>query len=306
MNLIERLRGEVVRHELNKVADSWEKRRLRLVSTFKDPQLPTSNELLDLGNHLSLTFRLDLVNDRSQTSLSGGGSVWQALICHYLNICLAGTDAIALSRKFVPDCIKSALKVSYTSSASVHADLDVMVVYLPGISEHAEPLRNAPKAFSQLICDSFDKASVVVVQAKTNWNDNAQIPMLWNFIYRLAASGKIPSNGFSVGSGPWHLKELRSFAYAFVTVPTNKVEDYSPTKMPVLRVANMSGGAYWGRPSQNGVILSLREFFNRNYNVANQNFPSPSMMGQAFANELRQTGGVVDVDAFQLTVPKLV
>jgi hypothetical protein len=281
---------------------SWERRRLKLVSTFGNPNAPTQAELLDLGDHLSETFRLDIVNDRSQNSLSGGGSVWQALICHYLNICLAGTDSIALSRRFVPECIKAALKVSYTSSASVHADLDVMVVHAPGISTVSSALRANPKLFNRYVCDHFSSLSVVVIQAKTNWNDNAQIPMLWNFIYKLAAGGKIPPNGFSVGSGPWHLKELKSFAYAFVTVPTNKIEAFSPTRMPVLRVANMSGGAFWGRPSKNGVILSLKEFFAKNFNVANHNFPAPSQMASGFAAEIINPLGRIDVGAFALVV----
>lgn len=305
MKLIERLRGEVVAHELRKMAGSWNKRRTRLVSTFTDPQHPTHAELLNLGNHLSGTFRLDLINDRSQGSLAGGGSVWQALICYYLNICFAGTDAIALSRKFVPDCIKSALKVSYTSSASVQADLDVMVIHLPGVSNLEDPLRGTSRLFSTHVCSNFDQASVVVIQAKTNWNDNAQIPMLWNFIYRLAAGGKIPQNGFSVGSGSWHLKQLKSFAYAFITVPTNNVDSFKPTGMPILRVSNMSGGAFWGMPSKNGVMLSLTEFFAKNYNVSNHNFPEPAAMGVAFANELINRNNIIDVGAFDLVVPDL-
>jgi hypothetical protein len=300
MNLIERLRGEVVSHELRKMTGTWAQRRMRLVSTFSDPQLPSRSELLDLGDHLSKTFRLDLVNDRSQGSLAGGGSVWQALICHYLNICFAGTDAIALSRKFVPDCIKSALKVSYTSSASVQADLDVMVLHVPGVSKLPDSLRGNSRIFSKHVCANFSETTVVVIQAKTNWNDNAQIPMLWNFLYRLAAGGKIPSNGFSVGSGSWHLKQLKSFAYTFVTVPTNKIDSFKPTGMPILRVSNMSGGAYWGMPSKNGVMLSIKEFFSKNYNVANHNFPEPAAMGVAFSRELRERGGEIDIHAFDL------
>lgn len=226
MNLIEKVRGEVVRHELRKVGASWPKRRSRLISTFANPRHPTQSELLDLADHLSEAFRLDIANDRSQNTLSGGGSIWQALVCHYLNICLAGTDAIALSKKFVPECIKSSLKVSYTSSASVHADLDVMVVYIPGISKAPSRSRGNRQALARFVCEHFSDLSVIVVQAKTNWNDNAQIPMLWNFIYKLAAAGTIPQNGFSIGSGSWHLKELRSFSYAFVTVPTNKLDTY--------------------------------------------------------------------------------
>jgi hypothetical protein len=300
MNLVEKVRSEVVRHELKKVGASWVRRRELLASTFSSSH-PTQLELLNLADHLSDAFRLDIANDRSQNSLSGGGSIWQALICHYLNICFAGTDAVALSRRFVPDCIKAALKVSYTSSATVHADLDVMVVNIPGISKIPSSKRANPKRLAEYVCSHFPELSVVVVQAKTNWNDNAQVPMLWNFLYKLAAGGKIPQNGFSIGSGHWHLEQLKSFSYAFVTVPTNSLEKFTPTAMPVLRVANMSGGAFWGRPSRNGVILSLKEFFAKNYNVANHHFPPPSHMGTAFAKELLAPSGAIDVDAFALS-----
>lgn len=299
MNLIERVRGVVVRHELGKV-DTWHERKLKLTGHFYNPDRPTPQEILQIGDHLSSAFRINRINDRSQGSLSGGGYTWQALICYYLNICYAGTDAIALSSKFIPSCIKDALKVSYTSSASVQSDLDVMVVSCPGLSEIQAPEKNPEKVFSEFVCSKFSSCSVAVIQAKTNWNDNAQIPMLWNFIYRLAATGKIPQNGLSVGSGTRHLSALKSFTYAFVTVPTNDVDTFTPGKMPVLRVATMSGGAYWGRPTKSGVILSISEFFAKNYNASNHSFPAPGSVGEAMSESMGKENPMIDVEAFAL------
>lgn len=300
MNLIERVRGLVVRHELNKV-DAWEERKSKLTGHFYVRDRPTPEEILRMGEHLSAAFRLDRINDRSQGTLSGGGYAWQALICYYLNLCFAGTDAVALSSRFIPVCIKDALKVSYTSSASVQADLDVMVINCPGLSEVIAPEKKPEKAFSDFVCAKFAECSVAVIQAKTNWNDNAQIPMLWNFIYRLAAAGRIPPNGLSVGSGTRHLSALKSFTYAFVTVPTNDVASFSPGKMPVLRVATMSGGAYWGRPTKSGVILSLSEFFAKNYNASNHAFPAPGEIGKAASAALACDEHAIDLEAFLIS-----
>lgn len=305
MNLIEDLRSRVVRHEHRKLDADWEQRRLKLIEGFRNQLQPTQQELLSMGDHLSSAFRLEsMVKDRSQGNLAGGGNAWQALICHYLNACLAGTDAIALTASFVPASIKAALKISYTGSAAVNADMDVMVVVAPKASSCPSG-RNPKQLFSDFVENQFSNCSVVVIQAKTNWNDNAQIPMLWNFIYNLAWRGQIPRNGFSVGSGTWHLSALKSFAYSFVTVPTNNLDDFKPQSMPVLRVATMSGGAFWGRPSRNGVIQSLTEFFSKNYNVSNHNFPPPSMAGAAFAAEVAAPTGAIDIAAFALITPSI-
>jgi len=306
VNLIEDLRSCVVNHEHRKLSSDWEQRRLKLVEGFRNPFQPTQQELLGMGDRLSAAFRLDsMIRDRSQGTLSGGGNVWQALICHYLNVCLAGTDAIALTASFVPSSIKAALKISYTGSAAVNADLDVMVVVAPSASAQTSG-RNPKRIFSEFVEARFSDCSVVVIQAKTNWNDNAQIPMLWNFIYNLAWRGQIPRNGFSVGSGSWHLSELKSFSYAFVTVPTNPIEKFNPQSMPVLRVATMSGGAYWGRPTRNGVIQSITEFFAKNYNVSNHHFPAPSTAGAGFAAEATNPTGSIDIAAFSLLTPSIV
>ena len=34
--------------------------------------------------------------------------------------------------------------------------------------------------------------------------------------------------------------------YAFVTVPTNQIDNFKPTSVSVARVKNLSGGNYWG------------------------------------------------------------
>lgn len=141
----------------------------------------------------------------------------------------------------------------------------------------------------------------MVVQTKTNWNDNSQVPLLWNLIYKLARDGDIPENGISIGSSGHHIKMLKGFGYSFVTVPTQKnLSTFKPTSACVVRVQALTGGAFWGRPSKNGVIDSLSEFFNKAYNRNRQCFPSPDRIGVGYSQELKSKSGAIATAAFDL------
>jgi hypothetical protein len=100
-----------------------------------------------------------------------------------------------------------------------------------------------------------------VIQCKTNWNDNAQIPMLWDLIY---SSNSFRMANVSVGHNGINPTSFKRFTYSFVTVPTSR-GPFNSSSLPVLRVKNMSGGNYWGRQSKSGVARSVSEFFTANY-----------------------------------------
>jgi hypothetical protein len=72
----------------------------------------------------------------------------------------------------------------------------------------------------------------------------------------------------SVGSGGYSIKDLLRFTYSFCTVPTNDLSGYKPDSTAVHRVRNLTGGNYWGNPSQNGVASSIKEIFNNNFRNA--------------------------------------
>ena len=110
----------------------------------------------------------------------------------------------------------------------------------------------------------FEKIEVGVIQCKTNWNDNAQIPMLWGIVY---SSSGFTRHNISIGREGFSMKDLSRFTYSFVTVPTNNSE-YKANSVAVKRVINLSGGNYWGKPSQSGVSNSIKEIFNRNFSEA--------------------------------------
>jgi hypothetical protein len=206
---------------------------------------------------------------RSQGDLSASGKAWEALVAWYLNLVLAGTPCVVLARKReIPRVVRDALTVSYgTNPTSTESDLVAI-----GLEDYeVSGLRRAVQPFAELSAvasDNVARLNVAVVQCKTNWNDTAQVPMLWDLVYR--------ADGFSSGSkgakqvdirvgvqnrSPRH---FRSFAYAFATVPTQKkLTSFSPSNTPVLRVRHLTGGNYWGLPSRAGVADSLKEFFAR-------------------------------------------
>lgn len=104
----------------------------------------------------------------------------------------------------------------------------------------------------------FELFQVGVIQCKSNWNENSQIPMLWDIVYN---SGGIPAQNIMVGTETFNLKDLKRFTYSFVTMPSNSLDGYSPTRVEISRVRNLSGGNYWGVATRNGVAKSVKEIF---------------------------------------------
>ena len=111
----------------------------------------------------------------------------------------------------------------------------------------------------------FANLEIHIIQCKTNWNDNAQIPMLWDAIY----SATNFRNNITVGANGYSIHDCARFSYSFVTVPSNPLRKnnrdiYTTTSTAVLRVHNLSGGNYWGNPSKSGVASSVKEVLERN------------------------------------------
>jgi len=304
MREIEKLRGEYVRSlfELKTFSDDWDARRAAFLHALGDQRSISAANVLAVGDSLGSIFRLD-ISGRSQEDLSSGGNVWRALVGYYLNMCLCGTGAIAVHRtSMIPKSLVDAVKVTYQGGTPLNSDLDLVVFYHTGLDSLGARARVGPREnVARFIDDEFESTSMIVVQTKTNWNDNAQTPMLWNMIFSLAANNIVPRDGYHIGSGARKLHNLRSFSYSFVTVPTNKLENFKPASMPVVRVRPMTGGAFWGYPTRQGVCNSLQEFFGRNHSVAQANFPDPSVIGRAFARAASAgSSNEIDLAAFRL------
>ena len=231
--------------------------------------VPTAPSIIEIGNHLSDVFFSTNTGGRGQSDVSVGGTVWECLVTWYLNLCMAGTRAVAIKKMSqVPTPIKDAITVSYSNFiCSTESDITVVVFADDPCFTQNNPALYTKRgkidksALDALVTTHFRHFSVGVVQCKTNWNDNAQIPMLWDMVY---SAGGFPGRNISVGVNNFYIPTLRGFTYSFVTVPTNDLSEYNPASVPVSRVKNLSGGNYWGFPTRNAVAKNVKEIF-RNY-----------------------------------------
>lgn len=275
-NLIEKLREESVLDLFtNEAKDkncwhTWYKE----IKSYFDVKSPTSESLLSLGNHLSEVFKSTNDNgSRSQSTLSTGGTYWEKLVTWYLNICSIGSRVVAfrgskISR--IPKVITEALTVEYRN-LECQSESDVIVLVFPQTDPFVKEsdlkmfLKRSGKVDLDVVSTEIGKQfysfQVGVIQCKTNWNDNAQAPMLWDLIYK---SKKKALDGITVGSALYSIQNI-PFTYSFMTVPSNQLSTYKSTSISVARVTHLSGGNFWGYESKNGIALNISKIFSRNY-----------------------------------------
>ncbi|WP_406038829.1 hypothetical protein [Succinimonas sp.] len=247
---------------------------------------PTEHQIHELGDHLRDIFRTTGKAGRSQSDVSGGGANWEALVCWYLNLCLIGrrTFVIKHHNSLIPDPVKKAITVNYGSFPS-NTESDLIAITFPdkkdysidkGLIQVNDVNQNEVRTcsgssynflpvISALVSRDFTEIEIHIIQCKTNWNDNAQIPMLWDAVY----SANNFRNGIHVGSDGYSIHDAARFSYSFVTVPSNQLnkegkDQYKTTSTSVLRVKNLSGGNYWGTASKAGVASSVKELVERN------------------------------------------
>lgn len=245
---------------------------------------PTAKSLVDsLGKNLGPVFKTTGSQGRAQKDLSGGGAAWEGLICWYLNLCLIGTRTVVVKKSVhLPSPVRDSLTLSY-GATQTNTESDLVAVTFPDdpvLDSFNDSYRGIKKAeLDQYISDAMGQIEVCVIQCKTNWNDNAQIPMLWDLVY--SAKG-FTISGVSIGRHGHSIHTLRRFAYAFVTLPSNDLAKYGPSKMPVLRLSRLSGGNYWGFDRRPGVAGAVSDIFARNFSSSIQT------LGKPWLNHLNQ------------------
>jgi hypothetical protein len=289
INLVEQIRFLAVNDlfSLKAFGGEWLSRSRFFVS--KLGKSPKKQDFILLGDHLSSAFRLAGKGDRSQGSVSSAGSTWEALVVWYLNICLVGTNSVCLrGPKFCPKSIQDAMSVCFENTI-LRSEPDVVLISSNALLEVPAQKSKPIEKADEIISESFDQTGLVNFQCKTNWNDNAQVPMLWNMLYNQARKGAVIPNGFSIGRNGFNLKNLGAFGYSFVTVPTQKKgpAGYKTSGLDVLRVKTMSAGNYWGHPTRSGVCFSIREFFNF-FNRNSTIFPNVSDVGRKTAEDAKE------------------
>ena len=237
----------------------------------KITSLQTGQNAFDLGDHLSDIFQSTSISGRSQSTISAGGVAWECLVTWYLNLVFWGTSVVAVrqNKEFVPQCISDCLTVTIANKAT-NTESDILVFSVPEV----EALRHSSiKYLNEHLNSRLQLTDLVVLQCKTNWNDNAQIPMLWDLIYN--SDSRLTN--VSVGVNGLSPRSFRKFKYSFATVPSNKIEKIKPKGVNVLRVKNLTGGNYWGRRSVSDIAASIKEFPSRHF---------PSMFVGGVANHI--------------------
>ena len=268
-NVIERLRQTVVNDlfatkTVNQSFSFWKP----LIQQFIG-STPNAQSVLDLGEHLREIFQSSSdSNQRNQSDVSSGGTAWEALVTWYVNLCCVGSRVVAVKKmKQVPTPIQDAIAVNY-SNFSCTTESDVTVIVFPNDPIFTNPNRTLLKRsgrvdnskLSEAVSHTFEDFEIGIIQCKTNWNDNAQIPMLWDMIY---SAGGFRGRQITVGRNTFSIQQLGDgFSYSFVTVPSVKLDHFKNTSLAVKRVYNLSGGNYWGLETKDGVARCVKEIFN--------------------------------------------
>ncbi len=285
VNLVNRLREISVSHILKTktVHQAWPQWKSHINEMFGNRHTPTL--VLGLGDNLADIFKKTSQSGRSQAVLKKGGIAWEGLVGWYLNLCLLGsrTVIVKMNKDMVPEPIRDAITVLYGSFAS-NSESDLLAITFPkrteyttDINEEQESSKEIKKIMDVLAEQHFSEYEVGIIQCKTNWNDNAQIPMLWDIVYHAKGFG---ARNISVGKNNYSIDNLKKFTYSFVTVPSSN-RGIGKNTTPVNRVYNISGGNYWGMPSESGVANSLKEIFSKNFSGG-----SPHSLRKDLANEL--------------------
>lgn len=260
MKVVDKFRIEVLSRlsEIPSLRDSWSQFSSSIDATVGSN--PNANQIFLLGEHLSTIFQSNSDSGRTQSQVSGGGTAWECLVTWYLNLIFWGTDVIVTkqNRNSVPQVITESLCVTIANHQT-NTESDIVIYSIPNTDNLAELNLDD---IDELIRADIKNVDLAVVQCKTNWNDNAQIPMLWDLIYN-STNFRIP-NVF-VGINGVKPTSFKNFTYSFVTVPTTTRTRFTSTILAVLRVNSLTGGNYWGKPTQQGVALCINNFFGRNF-----------------------------------------
>jgi hypothetical protein len=265
MNAIDEFRMKIMAKtaSVNSFSKSWSIWQ-PTVDAMISPQ-PTAEQVFNLGNYLSAIFQSNEVSGRGQSAVSTGGTAWECLVVWYLNLVFFGTNVIAARRNIshIPEGILNALSVTIANH-STNSESDIIVFSIPD----AGNLKNLTlNEINELISSNQKQSELSVVQCKTNWNDNSQIPMLWDLIYNSTGQNRVAN--VSVGINGVSPMSFKRFSYAFMTVPTQKEsKPYKPNAVAVLRVKSLTGGNYWGKATTPSIASSINEYFGRNFGEA--------------------------------------
>lgn len=270
VNIVDNLRKASVCRILQTktIHEAWPQWKQQMNKILDGKYTPTT--ILDLADSLAEIFKKTSQSGRSQSNLKRGGVGWEGIVGWYMNLCLLGSRTVVIKvvKDLVPEPIRDSITVRYGSFIS-NTESDLLAItfpkrreYVMELTEQQKSIKGMKEHMNILAEKHFPEYEVGIIQCKTNWNDNAQIPMLWDMVYR--AKG-FDEHNTSVGNNGYSISGLKKFTYSFVTVPSSKKDITGKNCTPVNRVSNLSGGNYWGMPSESGIASSLKEIFSRNF-----------------------------------------
>ena len=194
---------------------------------------------------------------RDNAGVSRVGNIFECMIGWYLNLLFWGTPVVVSKGGSFPKVLKDAVTVKIENKTT-SKDPDLLAFAIP---DHRHFTVDTP--IDDWLLENIRDVDVTIIQTKTTWNENAQIPMLWNWLYGLGSSPGMNIHIGNNGVGPEALKELR---YAFVVMPTQKnLKTFKENGMPAKRVKALTGGNYWCTKKKEGVAQALHEFAIFNY-----------------------------------------
>ena len=306
MSNVDPFRFEQLRHvsSIKSFSSAWPTWRVAIVQ-YLGPQ-PSAQRIFDLGGHLKDIFKSNVVTGRSNSAVASGGVAWECLVDWYLNLILYGTNVVCVKahKKFRPSAIADALTIGM-SNVQTNSETDLVAFNVPNalvlnnVVQSNSLIQNTISArlrladINRLILANTGDTDVTVIQCKTNWNDNAQTPMLWDLIYASNYSFRI--NNVSVGKNGINPRSFNNFSYSFITVPTSR-GPFTLNGMQVMRVKNLTGGNYWGNPTTQGVASAVGEFFSKNFARHFQ-----GTVQQSIANNVLAQNGTVLLQFLDLT-----
>jgi hypothetical protein len=297
MNLIEHVRKLTIEDFFNSVDtfkncwDTWRNEITKRLGTNY-----TATEIIDLGDNLSDIFNSTnpknnpsiASSGRGQGDLSAGGTGWEALLCWYLNLCAIGSRLVIVKKhKLLPSSLIEAKGIIH-DNVICNSESDLVAIVFPEKPEFVNDIsslnlftskgiqiplqigKRVKKINYHEINDHlgslyFQDFEMGIIQCKTNWNDNSQIPMLWGLVYD---SIELKHAAFTIGGDKFSIKDLKNFTYSFATVPSNDRNKIKDTSISVKRVENLSGGNYWGYPFKKGVARNIKGIFSVNFKSA--------------------------------------
>jgi hypothetical protein len=243
------------------------------------PGSATGEKVWRLGEHLREVFksnpatRAGSVGGEGQAMLATAGSAFESLLVWYLNLLLWGSEAIVNGKvkdqlSTIPDTLRKITTVrmgNYTSNS----ETDLLAYSVPASAMAVPHGGFGRKEADELIRANLHETEVSILQAKTNWRDNAQIPMLWNWVYE---DPNPVSGAYVVGVDGFSPLGLKRFTYGFVTVPTGGEDavgkDAKPHHIHVRRVSRLGGGNYWLHATKDGVANCINQFPGSNLRYA--------------------------------------